>query len=399
MKYCVSLVILLLLVILSCHVERKPTEKADTKRAKPVKMPTTVLDTTKMLVDWYNYFVSKKRKVDKGQIEMIALETPIPDNGKGYFSFAEVQNYYHAQGLVLEAQLLKSNEELRNKSYKETVTFLEFIEHKPPAYNHLVFFYYNPKYCKDRAYDFMEEVACIEELEERAWNEHYGTGEGIKNLVFSANYKSDSTCYIPGTMQVVIKSAFEDVVKLIPDTVREKYKHTMPVLVEFESGGDVYLGLKSGNRIIYMSTLLARAAFFASINKRLHIMKMFLAYEKDYSRFVRDIDRTEADDRAMNQMLLNDFIRSFQFVFLHEIGHYVLKKNHSVAGEIACDCYAHKNMPDEWWAGLGIFETLLVNSVENNYYHLWGQGSDQRNILLRHQRLVYLKDNPSATCP
>ena len=198
-------------------------------------------------------------------------------------------------------------------------------------------------------------------------------------LLFSPNYRRDSSVVLPQSFQNYVESIFESIKsKTMPETPRQKEAIDQAKIV-FEHREDFPLWAFSDifEKEVYISPYLLRAAFLATCNEEKapipgHEMRpRNLAFMDEYQI---GKDRFEEQVASIvNWKFDRRFQRSIDFLVLHELAHIYLKENDN---EAKCDCYAAVTLkPSEYFTKnelLGQFSNILESSLRSNRADLWG---------------------------
>jgi hypothetical protein len=329
-----------------------------------------ILDTTHLLINWYDYFVHDfKQKF----IELIELPYSINIENKYYYTYDEVESYYlkFNKPDELNSFLSVSRNELsilkENLKRSNTLKALSSNQSLKPLTlkDDYLIFYYNKGLCA-HGRDMLSNESCIEKLNKKIRISLYGIDTTVESLIFSDYYNSnanDSSLLPNGLAKLLIKSLSETK-KLLP---HDKYEKVKDFEISFEKN-NVTLWVSTLGKTIYLSPFLIRAAYLYTIvdNK--------LAFDYCYSRKAKLTslfkEKTPLEIKDINDILIQQFKESFYFILGHELAHgYLDEPIADINTEKRCDCYSYRYMkPFE----PGIYQTILEKTIENGYTSLWG---------------------------
>lgn len=142
----------------------------------------------------------------------------------------------------------------------------------------------------------------------------------------------------------------------------------------------VYSNLNS--KTIYISPLLLRAVFNLSyynqdLSELLYRIPKLETEEILVSYFdakVSNGDEFELIRENYSDVFINSFVSNFLFVLGHELAHFYVENSKDLKSlELTCDCYAAKGFVNYFgFLELGVFESMLITSIEEDSAFFWG---------------------------
>lgn len=190
---------------------------------------------------------------------------------------------------------------------------------------------------------------------------------------------------LPILLKQLNASVIRENYALLDSNFKSKIKEIKPSYGFFDSK-QLWVQTDVNNQVIYISPFLIRAAFTTALEK----FDLFsLAYNqdnlKDFFENKGKYISAEAIDNIYNERVYNDYTNTIKFVTGHEIAHIYLKDIKARDKESLCDCYAIYHLKKEnKHIETGVFETLLVKSVNENAVRFWGDRTNSSDILKRY---------------
>lgn len=218
----------------------------------------------------------------------------------------------------------------------------------------------------------------------------------INGYVNSINYSvvdfNDIT--IPPVVNELVNENVRLGKELIQNPEFRKLVADVSVITKKFPGNDkLWVQTDVDKKIIYLSPYLIRALFIISYYQIIH-----LQFPENHVRYgnAQNIMRGKGRsggpvyviDSSYVGSFLNAFSKNIQFILGHELAHIYLKGKFKGSEEYACDCYSAKNIIDKIGKlNLGLFETMLFNSIQTGETYFWGnfdvQELNRRYILMK----------------
>lgn len=358
------LFLLIIICIASCHYATVP-QKAESNG---------VLDTTKLFISLYDFYIQKSHPK---KIELFQLTYSVNVDGKTYFTYEEVLQYYSQNYSSEQIESFKKKNEERIALVKHSIENTNLVYSQNPMYapksfkvenfeTDYLLYYFNKSLC-DFGKDMISNVACEENLERKILTNLYGVDSTIESLIFSNHYKSfkNDGSIIPESLKNIIIQSLDKTKKLLSASEYEKVKNFN---VSFEKR-DVTLWVRTSGNTIYISPFIVRAAYLFTIDEAKRTFDFFYSHKYNLESLLYG-QRTKEDIRSLNEILLRRFMESFYFIFGHELAHeYLNQRSKDIQTEKLCDCYSYRHMGQ---FKPGVYETILKKSIENGFASLWG---------------------------
>jgi hypothetical protein len=125
-------------------------------------------------------------------------------------------------------------------------------------------------------------------------------------------------------------------------------------------------------------------ALFEIANQLLNL-KSFFEAKAQYISY-------SALNNVYGRRAFEDYKNTLRFIISHELAHIYLKSKETTKMEQLCDCYGLALLKSSSLSNLGIFETLLIKSIEEGATRFWKPGLKNEELLERFNFLKKYKE-------
>jgi hypothetical protein len=222
-----------------------------------------------------------------------------------------------------------------------------------------------------------------------------GRPENVEGFVNSINYNdSNDRLKTPDFVEDLVKENLRVAIELVTTKgLKDSLKNVTITTTDYPGADKLWINTDISENKIYLSPYLLRALFNISYYQ---VTLFSLAESKAKSlNSIRGFihGKTKASAKQIDSAYYNNFVeifsRNIQFVLGHELAHIYLKELNGQRLEKQCDCFAANFLIETFeFLELGVFETLLVNSIESKDTKYWGKLIDEKSLEERYKILV-----------
>ena len=257
------------------------------------------------------------------------------------------------------------------------------------------------------------------QLELIAEQELLGIPYNLNGFINSSNYTR--TDFYDQELPELITKILEENLRLSIRLIssQEQRQHMKDVkIITRELPGNAKLWVSTDTRAkqIYLSPYFIRAVF----NISYYQVPLLKLAENSYSgsnssskneeeRAIRRVrilfnGKTGSRVREIDSAYFNNFVdlfsKNLQLVIGHELAHLYNTSLSDHQLEIACDCHAAQNLLQKYnKLDLGVFETLLINSIKTGETDFWGRSIDPEKLRDRFVKLKKYQETKATPSP
>jgi predicted Zn-dependent protease with MMP-like domain len=199
----------------------------------------------------------------------------------------------------------------------------------------------------------------------------------------------------PNLIKLLLDENLRVAVSLLDDPLsRSKVGNVKLDLQNVSGHQKFWINTDISNRTIYFSPYLIRAIFNISYYQ-LGLMKLIERSENEQAIGVFLRGKGSATVSQIDDAYFSNFVelfsRNIQFVLGHELAHFYVLSTDTRIKEIDCDREAIRLLSNNFKSyDLGVFETLLIKSIQGNDLDFWGNAIRQDWLI---ERYTLLKSN------
>jgi len=223
-----------------------------------------------------------------------------------------------------------------------------------------------------------------------------GTPGNIDGYINSSNYLpfNSKNFKIPDFIDLLVRENLALWKRIVTDQQFSKLIQDVQVSNELIPGNTkLWLLTNVSKRKIFLSPYLTRAAFNISFYKIPHLKRATMVRQNggDLEAYFRG--KSSSSVRKIDQFyfehFVDDFSKNLFFVLGHELAHVYLSQQKGIKNlESACDNYAaYYYIKHFGKLDAGIFDTMLIKSIQSHELDFWGKNINKAALLARYQNL------------
>jgi hypothetical protein len=228
----------------------------------------------------------------------------------------------------------------------------------------------------------------------------FGYPYNIDGYVNSVNYTDFNTNNFetPDIIKQIIQQTFSLAKQIVNSrTFQQRLSQSTLSLKNISNSNKLWINTDTTSSIVYLSPYLIRAVFnmsyysndFSSLpeeraGKKTGVLHFFSGKH--------EMSAIQIDDRYF-QRFIDSFSTNLFFVISHELSHIYLTNFSSTSDvEMACDTYAAYFCISYFKTlNLGVFQSLVIKSIESDELNFWGFGIDSKSLENRFDNLKIIQ--------